>query len=232
MPRTRDVEQHEATRGQILTIARQQMGEFGTAGLGLRAIAREMDMTAPAIYRYFPSLDDLITALILEDYHALADAMEAGANSRPHDDYYGRMLAAVMGYRDWALSHPIDFQLIYGNPIPGYVAPAELTIPAARRGFDCIVPIIADALAAGVMVTPDVYHTLPPAIEGQLNGVKAHEGYDAPVIALYLATVGWTRIHGIVMLELFDNIQPVLGDTGAFFEREMRIMLGQLGFVT
>src|SRR5262245_33076145 len=124
MPRTRHVEQYEATRSQILDIARKQMAEHGTAGLALRAIAREMDVTAPAIYRYFPSLDDLITELILENFNALADALEAASNSLPENDYAGRIMAVLMAYRQWALDHPIDFQLIYGNPIPGYVAPA------------------------------------------------------------------------------------------------------------
>ncbi|MEO8613056.1 MAG: TetR family transcriptional regulator, partial [Chloroflexota bacterium] len=72
MPRTRHIEQFEAMRNQIMEIARRQMTEQGTAALALRAIAREMDVTAPAIYRYFPSLDDLITELIIENFHALA----------------------------------------------------------------------------------------------------------------------------------------------------------------
>lgn len=230
MPRTRHIEQYEAMRSQIMDSARKQMAEHGTAGLGLRAIAREMDVTAPAIYRYFPSMDDLITELIIENFHALAAAMADGANSAPKTDYSGRLMGMLLGYRRWALDNPIDFQLIYGNPIPGYVAPAERTMPAARRGFDVVVEILNDALAAGAIVPPPEYEALPGAIAAQLSGVIAHEGYDAPVIVLYLATVGWTRIHGIVMLELFDDIQPVVGDTEAFYQFEMHMLLKQLGY--
>jgi len=219
-----------ATQNEIKDIARRLMAENGTAGLGLRAIAREMDVTAPAIYRYFPSLDDLITALILENFNALADAMAAGADEYAHDDYAGRILGLLLAYRRWALDHPIDFQLIYGNPIPGYVAPAERTIPAARRGFDVVVGILTDAMRAGKLSPPAEYLALPEAIAAQLAGVIAHEGYDAPLVVLYLATVGWTRIHGIVMLELFNHIQPVVGDSEAFYRFEMQLLMKQLGY--
>ena len=219
-----------ATQTEIKDIARKLMAEHGTAGLGLRAIAREMDVTAPAIYRYFPSLDDLITELIIENFTALAAAMAEGEASAPKTDYAGRLMGMLMAYRRWALDHPIDFQLIYGNPIPGYVAPAERTMPAARRGFDVVVEILAGALAAGAIIPPPEYEALPETISAQLAGVNAHEGYDVPVVVLYLATVGWTRIHGIVMLELFDDIQPVLGDTEAFYRFEMHMLLKQLGY--
>jgi AcrR family transcriptional regulator len=191
-----------------------------------------MDVTAPAIYRYFPSLDDLITELIIENFNALADAMAAGAGSCAADDYSGRLMGMLMAYRQWALDHKVDFQLIYGNPIPGYVAPAERTVPAARRGFDVVVAILADAIAAGKLVPPPEYEHLPENIAAQLAGVMEHEGYDVPLVVLYLATVGWTRIHGIVMLELFDDIQPVVGDTEAFYHFEMGMLMKQLGYNT
>ncbi|MEO8612729.1 MAG: TetR-like C-terminal domain-containing protein, partial [Chloroflexota bacterium] len=176
------------------------------------------------------SLDDLITELIIENFHALAVAMAEGANSAPETDYVGRLMGMLMAYRQWALDNRIDFQLIYGNPIPGYVAPAERTMPAARRGFDVVVEILSGALAAGAIVPPPEYQALPGAIATQLSAVIDHEGYDAPLVVLYLATVGWTRIHGIVMLELFDDIQPIVGDTEAFYRFEMYMLLKQLGY--
>jgi AcrR family transcriptional regulator len=230
MPRSRHIEQYEATRSQIMEIARRLMGESGTAGLGLRAIARAMDVTAPALYRYFPTLDDLITELIIENFTALADAMAEGAGRFPKADYGGRLLGMLLAYRQWALDHPIDFQLIYGNPIPGYVAPTERTMPAARRGFDVVVEILSDAIGAGKLIPPPEYQQLPETIAAQLAAVIAHEGYDALPVVLYLATVGWTRIHGIVMLELFDDIQPVVGDTEAFYRFEMMMLMQQLGY--
>ncbi|MEZ4675940.1 MAG: helix-turn-helix domain-containing protein [Caldilineaceae bacterium] len=133
MPRQRHVELNEATSNAIKDTARKLMAEKGTAGLSLRAIARELKMTAPALYHYFPSLDDLITALIVDAFTAHAAyvrqtsdaAAQAGASTTE------QLWAALLAYRRWALKQPIDFQLIYGNPIPGYSAPAAVTVPAA-----------------------------------------------------------------------------------------------------
>ena len=105
---------------RIKAVARQQMAEHGTAGLSLRGIAREMGITAPAIYNYFPRLDDLITALIVDAFTALADAIEAAESAVQSEACGPKILASCLAYREWAIAHPVDFQLIYGNPIPGY----------------------------------------------------------------------------------------------------------------
>jgi AcrR family transcriptional regulator len=230
MPRQKSDEQHETMRRKILTIARQQMREFGTAGLGMRNIARELDIAPSGLYRYYRDLDAVITVLILEAFNALADTVESASLSLPHDDYAGRMMAVLMAYRHWALEHPIDFQLIYGNPIPGYQAPTQLTLRAARRGFRVVVEILDGAMNAGVLQPPQEYAHLPSSVIENLKGVAAQEEYQGELVILSLATVGWARIHGFVMLELFGSIQPLVGDSESFYHTEMRAMMRQLGF--
>src|SRR5262245_19915009 len=110
-------ERRESAREEIKQVARKQMAEQGRASIGLRAIARELGLTAPAIYRYFPSLDDLILALIVDGFNDLADALEIADTTQARDDYYNRLITVFLAYRNWALAHPTDFQLIYGNPI-------------------------------------------------------------------------------------------------------------------
>ena len=128
--------ERSTTIAQIKAVARQQMAEHGTAGLSLRGIAREMSITAPAIYNYFPRLEDLITALIVDAFTDLAEAMEAAEAAEESERPYHKILALCLAYREWAIGNPTVFQLIYGNPIPGYHAPEEVTIPLARRP-DC-----------------------------------------------------------------------------------------------
>ena len=79
MPRPRNQDAREELSEAIKATARQQMAAQGTAGLSLRAIARDLGMTAPAIYHYFPRLEDLITALVVDAFNGLADAMETAA---------------------------------------------------------------------------------------------------------------------------------------------------------
>jgi AcrR family transcriptional regulator len=212
---------HEATKDEIKAAARKQMKAEGTAAISLRGIARDIGMTAPALYRYFASREDLITDLLLDAFNAIADVMVAADAAQPRTDYAGRLIAVMMAYRAWGLEHPIDFQLIYGNPIPGYIAPSELTIPAARRPFDLVVGILSEAMAAGRFKPPLTIEELPPSVAAHLRALIGSDDYPELPMALYIGIVGWTRIHGMVTLELFENTQSVVSDTEAFYRYEV-----------
>src|SRR5690349_7952048 len=112
--------------------ARKQLAAEGAAKLSLRAVARELGMVSSALYRYFPSRDDLLTALIIDAYDSLGEAAESAhadvAAAGPRE----RWIAVCVAARRWALEHPHEYALIYGSPVPGYVAPQE-TVPAASR---------------------------------------------------------------------------------------------------
>ena len=200
-------------RDQIKQVARAQMAQHGTAGISLRGIARELGITAPAIYNYYPRLDDLITALIVDAFSALADAIEAAEAATTSETCGPRILASCLAYREWAIAHPVDFQLIYGNPIPGYEAPAEITVPLARRPFDGLYRLFLAAYETGELTIPAEYAPVPPAIRTHFAAVMPPEGAALPDALLCLLMSGWARIHGMVMLELFEHLGPVVGDT-------------------
>src|SRR5215471_16268013 len=124
---------HAATRAEIKQLARQHMAAQGTTAIHLRAIAEQMGFTSQALYRYFKSRDALLTELIIDAYTDLARTMESARDARSPDAYGERLFAALMGYRQWAVAHPVDYTLIYGMPIPDYQAPSELIQPAMPR---------------------------------------------------------------------------------------------------
>src|SRR5689334_12211302 len=139
------------TRNEIMEIARKQIAEQGAASLSLRAIARDMGMTAPAIYRYFASRDDLLTALILDTYNRLADSLEAAVAEHAEDDYRGRFLAFSLAYREWAVANPQDYMFIFTTSVPGYDAPDEVTRPAAARSMQVFIDLLTQGMQAGVI---------------------------------------------------------------------------------
>ncbi len=211
----------------IKGVARQQMRSKGTAGLSLRAIAREMEITAPALYNYFPRLDDLITALIVDAFQGLAEAIEAAGE---HDSTPTLCLQAKLhSYRDWAVRHPEEFSLIYGNPISGYQAPGEITVPLVQRGFIALFLPLGAAWAAGQLTIPPEYQTVPSTIIPTISQYALH--YDAPYpnTLFYLLLAGWSRIHGLIMLEIFNHSPPTVGDAGAFYRHEVEVFLTRLG---
>lgn len=89
--------------------------------MSLNAIAKQVGMSGPALYRYFASRDELITALIRDAYRSLADTVRAAFDGGA--DLVG--LAGVI--REWARANPQRYFLIYGTPAPGYHAPADTT---------------------------------------------------------------------------------------------------------
>lgn len=123
---------HAQVRTRILEVAREQMHTTGAAQLSMRAVIAEVGMVSSAIYRYFPSRDDLISALIAQSYQALADTLadqEArGRRRAPRSQFIG----LAKRFIEWATDNPEDFALLYGTPIPGFRAANETIEPAAR----------------------------------------------------------------------------------------------------
>jgi len=148
---------------EIKAVARRHL-ETDVANLSLRAVARDMGMVSSALYRYFASRDELLTALILDAYNQLGDAVEAADAAVPErGDLRGRWLAIARAIRDWALAEPAEYALLYGSPVPGYQAPAD-TIAAAARTPLVMLRIVADGCAAGTLA-PAPGAGRPPAAD-------------------------------------------------------------------
>src|SRR5512138_3763633 len=113
----------------IKETAWKQIAEYGAPALSLRAIARELKISAPAIYNYFPDRDALVTALIIDAYTSFVDSQLEARDAVLEKDLKGRMNAIGMAYRTWALTYPQRYQLIFGTPIPGYEAPLMEVLP-------------------------------------------------------------------------------------------------------
>lgn len=229
MPRPKNETARDSTVDAIKTIARQQMAEQGTAGLSLRAIARAMNMTAPAIYNYFHRLEDLITALIVDAFAGLAESMEAAYASHETASFQEQTLAVACAYRQWALDHPADFQLIYGNPIPNYEAPADITVPLARRPLELMTRLVFIAQIEGKIQIPTSYATMPDNIKAYMQTwMQGTVPPEVPAEAIYLILVLWSRMHGMVMLELFGHLSPTVGDVETMYKQEINLFLDTL----
>ena len=220
MRSTRQATRRTATRQEILDTARAQMAAQGAAALSLRAIARQMQLTAPALYRYFADRDALVTALIIDAFNALADSLAAARDARPETSLGQRLLAMALAYRDWARAHPQDYLLIFGTPIPGYAAPAEATGLAAKRCFDVLAEALLPAGGPRARLARD-YAAAPSGIQAQVAAWRTNYGYAVGGAGLWFALTAWTRMHGLVSLELVGQLEPFFGDAGALYRWEM-----------
>lgn len=220
-PRPRREERQENLQAAIAETAWEQIAERGAPNLSLRAIARALKITAPAIYNYYPSRDELVTALIVEAFNSLAASQEQALIGLPEDDHAARLAALGLAYRQWAVTYPQRYLLIFGTPIPGYVAPEEVTQPAAARSFRALVGVLQAALEAGVLQTgePD----LGEELLAELGEWREHEPASERV--LYLALIIWSRVHGLVMIEISEQTPHYLTETGLIFRRQIDAMI-------
>ncbi|MFJ2593888.1 TetR/AcrR family transcriptional regulator [Streptomyces erythrochromogenes] len=194
--------------------ARRRLAAEGAAKLSLRAVARELGMVSSALYRYFPSRDELLTALIIDAYDSLgaaaeeADARALAAGAAPRD----RWIAACEAVRTWALEHPHEYALVYGSPVPGYSAPADTIGPASRVGNVLIGVVRAAYEGRGLALPP-----LPPALGPEAGRMAADfaEGLPPAVVAALVAA--WAQLAGLVSFELFGQFQGVVEERSAFF---------------
>ena len=214
---------HEVTRQEIKTVAWGQIAEYGAAALSLRAIAREMGITAPALYRYYQDRDALVTALIVDAYTSLGDTQIASIIDLPTDDHAGRLKATGLAYREWALAYPQRYLLIFGTPLPGYHAPLEITQPVAARSLRPLIEVLDAAWKDG-----SLKKELPPVLSDRLGDQIKVWASLQPVedeYVLYLTLVIWSRVHGLVMIEISNQYPPTIEETAEIFNREIEMIL-------
>jgi AcrR family transcriptional regulator len=191
---------------RIKETAWKQIAEFGAPALSLRAIARELKITAPAIYNYFPDRDALVTALIIDAYKSFGDSQLEARDAVPAIDLMGRMKAIGMAYRIWAHTYPQRYQLIFGTPIPGYEAPLMEVLPSAARSLSALVSVVEQLRVAGklnVKSFPEVKKEYKVSFE-----TWKKYGGDVDMLSMSVAMVIWSRVHGIVSLEIANNLPP------------------------
>jgi AcrR family transcriptional regulator len=233
-PLSRRDERRLANVAEIKAIARRQLAEHGTGGVSLREISREMRMASSALYRYFASYDELITALCVDAYDAVADGLAAARDTRPADDHAGRWWAICHAYRRWSLDNRPDFALIFGTPVPGHRAPEFATGPAAGRFATVPLDVYATAVDAGA-ADPDRTE-IPPTLEvGDLLRHLLHtdsgaDGSGYPPRLAGIALTAWASVLGFLVTEIFGSLSRLVADTDELFRAHVRSVMAGMGF--
>lgn len=212
---------------EIKATARRHLATDG-ANLSLRAVARDMGMVSSAVYRYFASRDELLTALITDAYNALGDAAEAGdAAVTDRANLLGRWLGICHAVRRWALANPAEYALIFGSPVPGYAAPRETTIAAVRTPA-ALIRILVDGYVSGALVDPGTAE-LPDVVCVDLVQAREELFPGLPEGLFARGSIGWIHLFGAVSFELFGQLNNVIEAREAYFDYQMRRMADLIG---
>jgi AcrR family transcriptional regulator len=219
-PRTARERARAEITAEILDAARGYLATDGAPALSLRAIARDLGMASSALYRYFRSRDELLTRLIIDAYDSLGAAAEAREATMDRNDLAGRFTAVCDAVRAWALAHQNEYALIYGSPVPGYVAPPD-TVPPATRVTALLLTIIVDATVGGRAPTLDAQDADAQPLAAPLAPILSYLPPGIPVPLVQRALMVWTNLFGVISFELYGQLHQVVGenpgDRDAFF---------------
>jgi AcrR family transcriptional regulator len=195
----------------IKETAWKQIAEFGASALSLRAIARELKISAPAIYNYFPDRDALVTALIIDAFSSFGDWQLEARDSVPAEQLEERFRAIGIAYRHWAHTYPQRYQLIFGTPIPGYVGPIQEIFPSSARSIMALFSVVESFRQAGKLRV-DAFPEVKKEYQAHFDLWRSQFG-DVHPVSHFVAMIIWARVHGIVSLEIQGNL-PLFGESG------------------
>lgn len=218
----------QQTIRDIKRLARRQLATEGGAALSLRAIARELNVVSSAIYRYVPSRDELLTMLIVDAYDALGEAVEKAEAGEDREDHHARWLAIGRTARQWAVAHPEQYGLIYGNPIPGYHAPPERTSVPGSRVSLLILRLVTEAHAAGKHAPPPALD-VPPEVTTRFPELREQYGMDLPDDTATRVVLAWTTLIGLISFELGGQYAGVIDALEAHFDHQLTRLSRLLG---
>jgi AcrR family transcriptional regulator len=204
---------------EIKVVAKRHLAEEG-ANLSLRAVARDLGMASSAVYRYFPSRDELLTALIIDAYDSLGEAAERAA--AVPGDFAQRWINTGHAVRDWALARPHEWALIYGSPVPGYAAPRD-TVTSATRVIFALAGIVREA-------NPPAGEPLPEGLAEEAAVVAGYVAPEAPPQVAARAMAGWLQLNGAISAELFGQLANTIErHRREFFEFQARGIAAYIG---
>ncbi|MGO1053843.1 TetR/AcrR family transcriptional regulator [Crossiella sp. CA198] len=226
------------TERDIRAAARRLLVGHGRDAVTLRAIARELGITAPALYRYYDSREDLLRQLVEDICADLAEDLRPQLAAVPEGNVVGKVFTVFRSFRHWALAHPQEFALVFASP--------EVEVNNSSRGgrktlgedqFGKVFLGVAgkmlaenESLAAGT-------NEVPAALVDDLRGYRedllkslAETGVELTADQLGLSTVYlilqcWVRLYGHVALEVFGRFPFALNNAETLFES----MIAELG---
>jgi AcrR family transcriptional regulator len=227
-----------STSQEIIQIARRLLVEQGSAAISLRAIAREMGMTAPALYRYFASHEELIHHVIADIFTELADYLEdalrgadgsgapAGAATDPTAI---RLIASAQAFRAWAIAHLAEFGLVFGTPLPGVELLHDDPLSECGQRFGGIFLRLFDDLWRIKPFSVPTDAQIEPSLRAQLARYREFLGTDLPLGVLQTFLRSWVLLYGTVSLEVFGHLKFALDDSAPMFELMLTDLAAMIG---
>lgn len=231
--RQRRAERRQATYDEMLSLAREALREGRP--VSLRAIAADMGLTAPALYRYVDSHAALQEALSASIFDEVLAGMRAAADAWPQERHGHRLVRSLYAFREWALSRPEEFRLVFGRARSGEaVASFDDTVPDAIRFVWHLMSCLTGMYRDGKFAAATDEEIPEAAVAGlqRLAELCAASGHaiEAPLELWWRAASSWIMLCGVIRMEVDGMVSPAVIEDGAMF-REALTACGRPGGV-
>ena len=246
-----------ATMEEITATARRLLVEQGPEAASLRAIAREMGMTAPGLYRYYSSREELLRHVVADMFRelssdirrAVADAVPSPGPASPESAGSGgaamterdcarrrangalKLIAACREFRRWALGHKEEYALLFGVPLPGLDDGRFDIAQECALEFAGTFYTLFLELWSRVRFPVPSDEEIEPELRAQLTRFRDKLGLsaDLPAGAHLIFLRCWILLYGAVSMEVFGHLGFALTDPGPMFELTLRDLAGLVG---
>lgn len=213
----------ELIERQIVELGRAHLSTHGAAGLSLRAIARDLGLVSSAVYRYVASRDDLLTLLLVDAYSELAEAVDA-SRTDAGPKWRTQLRAVAHAVRRWAVAEPARWALLYGSPVPGYHAPADVTVGPGTRVAGALFSVVDAGIEAGDIASSTAL--APPPTAADFDGIRAEFGFAGSDAVVMKCLLTWAALIGAVSLEVFGQYgADTLSDPAAVFDGQVTLLI-------
>ncbi|MEQ4720710.1 TetR/AcrR family transcriptional regulator [Nonomuraea sp. B19D2] len=211
------------------SVARRIAAEEGVEGLTLAAVAREVGVTPPALYRYFTGRAGLVRAVYDDVTAEFMDIVTQAVQRQDPDDISAQLHAATRAVLDWSLANKVEFDLLMGAGFPK-VAASDDDIPMviARELGGLFGRRFAQLWREGRLTFP-ADEDIDPALVPQLRTYRETVGLEFPIGVVFLMIICWRQIYGLLCMAVYGHHQFAFDNPLPLFEHMMDDLLGFLG---
>ena len=229
-----------ATTQEIIQTARKLLVQDGPEAVSLRAIARDMGMTAPALYRYFGSHEELLRHVVADIFTELAGHVRSAVHAvaiesaaEPTAELMAaKLIAGCREFRAWTLTHVPEFSMIFGSPLPGLEYLHDvIRDPSVDCGYQfgqVFLDLFGELYRRRPFSIPSD-DEIDADLRAQLAKYRELVGIELPLGALQTFLRCWVLLYGTVSLEAFGHMKFALDDASPMFELMLSDMAPMLG---
>ena len=202
------------------------------ADLRFADIAREMGMTAPALYRYFADRDELLSALMVDGFQEMSAVLTAGLDAADPDDLGARIRATAVAYRAFAKADPARFSLLFGLPNPGFVHGQHTSGPAAGSTMASLEGLLRGVLERGNVLPSPLVADVGATLAAEVPTAQHGEGLPIDAVDYQALLHFLAAVHGFACLENFDHLNWLSATArDELFEAQIALLVLAMGAV-